>query len=316
MTVSSGKPIKPMLIGLEREPFDDSDYLYELKLDGVRCIAYLDKGSTRFYTRNGIDASEKYPEMMQLYHQVKEPCVLDGELVVLRDDAPDFGLIKSRTLTKNVQTIERYAVEYPATLVVFDLLYAGAESMMSHPLTRRRELLEEYVSENAQLVVSRAVDTDGVSFFERVKEQGLEGLIAKRKDSLYHPGKRTKEWCKIKNQLDDDFIICGYLPSKDDTVVSLVLAQHDEQGALHYMGRVTLGMKNPDFKKIDALKRVSRPTFANEVPASNNEVIWVERKLVCKVIYIQRTDTGALRHPIYQELRFDKTPEDTVMQLA
>lgn len=313
MTVFSDKPIKPMLIGSERDPFDDEDYYFELKLDGIRCVSYLEASSTSLFTRNGIDASEKFPDLSDINELAKKPCILDGELVILADGVPNFELIKSRTLTKSKATIVQYANDYPATLVVFDILQYDSENLMNKPLFERREMLLEVIRESSNLVVSRTVEQYGKAFFENVREQGLEGLIAKRKGSLYHPGKRTKEWHKIKNQMDDDFIICGFIYSKDDSVVSLVLGQFNQEGKLFYKGRVTLGMNTSDFQEIKKLQTVDRPEFANTVPPSNKKAVWIERKLVCKVVFIQRTDSGALRHPIYQELRFDKNVEDVIM---
>ncbi len=308
------KHIDPMLIGAEGEPFDDVRYLYEWKWDGERCIAYLDPAAktTELRNKRHVRMLPKVPELVQLHRQVKKRCILDGELMVMVDGKPDFATIQRRSLMSNRFRIELEAKKYPATFVAFDILWLDGEQLTSRPLLERKKLLQKTVKEDERLAVSRFVEGQGVALFDVAKAQNLEGIVAKRKDSLYIQGKRTKEWIKIKYLQDDDYVVCGYI-HKDNHMTSIVLGQYrgDE---LEYKGHVTLGVGGKPFQRILATPRLEGPPFAAAPPPGhgNEDAVWLEPSLVCTVKYMHKTKNGGMRQPVFKGLRADKAPENCV----
>jgi len=297
------KDIKPMLIGAEGEAFDSPDYIYELKLDGERCIAYLDTNSTELRNKRNIKMLSKVPELSEIHKHVNCRCILDGELIVIKDGKPDFYEIQRRSLMTNPAKIEIASKKYPACFTAFDILYFKDCAVTDLSLTERKELLKQVVIEESEVfAVSRIIENNGTAFFNLVKAQNLEGIVAKRKDSRYHFDKRTKDWIKCKNLKDDDFIICGYIP-KSGGMTSIILGQYSE-GSIKNKGHVTLGVSSEVFQKIQSLPRVN-PLFENAEGA-----VFVEPVLCCTVKYMEKNISGTLRQPVFKALREDKSPEE------
>lgn len=301
-----------MLIGEMKEAFNSPDYIYELKLDGERCIAYLDKDKTELRNKRNLQMLPKVPELAGIHKQVNCRCILDGELIVLKDGKPDFMEIQRRSLTTNPFKIQLAASKLPATFTAFDLLYYQDRPIIDLPLMERKKLLAEIIiKENERLAVSRYIEEQGIQFYEMAVQKELEGIVAKKKDSKYYLGKRTKEWIKIKNLIDDDFVICGYIHKKKG-ITSIILGQYSvTTGELLYKGHVTLGISTTDFQIIDALPKQNRPPFLT-VPSGHEQAVWLEPRLVCTVKYMMKTTTGFLRHAVFKGLRIDKEPGDCV----
>ncbi len=300
------KNIKPMLIGTEGEAFDSPDYLYELKVDGERCIAFLDPESgTDLRNKRNLKMLPKVPELSGIHKQVSCRCILDGELAVFTDGKPDFYEIQRRSLTSDPLKIRLAAEKHPACFTAFDILYYKDHAVCDLPLTERKKLLQKAVKKESELfAVSRIIENTGVAFFELVKRKGLEGIVAKRKNSLYFFDKRTKDWIKCKNLKDEDYVVCGYIP-KVHSMSSIVLGQY-EGGELGYKGHVTLGVSGENFRKIRELPRLEAPPFS--VPSGNENAVWVEPLLCCTVKYMEKTESGSLRQPVFKGLRPDKEP--------
>lgn len=300
--------IQPMLIGQESEAFDSDEYLFELKLDGERCVAYLDPHEgTELINKRGVKMLSKVPELSQLHKFVRRRCIMDGELVVMKDGRTDFFEIQRRSLMSNPRKIELAARRSPASFTAFDLLFEADQLIMDKPLTLRKERLAAAVSEeNEKFALSRWIEQQGKAFYALAAEKNLEGIVAKKKQSLYYPDKRTKEWIKCKNLQDDDFVICGYI-MKEDQWVSLIIAQY-RSDALIYKGHVTLGVRGENFRAVKALAERTNPPLL--VPQGNEGAVWVDPCLVCTVSYMEKTASGGLRHPVLKGLRIDKRPED------
>ena len=301
------KTVKPMLIGAEGEPFDSEDFLYELKLDGERCIAYLDNDRTLLKNKRNVLMLPKVPELSEIHRNVNVRCILDGELAVIKDGKPDFFEIQKRSMMSNPVKIDMAAKKYPACFTAFDILYYDDHQVMDLPLTERKELLQKAVqSENSRFAVSRYIEKNGISFYNLAEQQELEGIVAKRKDSKYYLDRRTKDWIKIKYLQDDDFVIMGYFP-KENSMNSIILGQY-RTNELIYKGHVTLGVGGEPFKKIRALDKIHCPFL--EIPKGNENAVWVVPKLVCTVKYMMKTESGGLRQPVFKGLREDKVPEE------
>jgi len=311
MDMFDGKNIKPMLIGEMQEAFDSPDYIYELKLDGERCIAYLDKNSTDLRNKRNIKMLAKVPELSNIHKQVKCRCILDGELIVTKDGKPDFFEIQRRSLMSNSFKIQLAASKLPATFTAFDILYYDDHEVIELPLLQRKNLLQKVIKENDRISISRYIEEQGINFYNIAKENQLEGIVAKRKDGRYYLDKRTKEWIKMKNLQDDDFVICGYI-FKDSGVISIVLGQYSGS-ELVYKGHVTLGMSTPNFKIIKSTTVLSIQPF-NNLPSGNDNAVWIELKLVCTVKYMMKTTNDSMRQPVFKGLRDDKEPKECIIK--
>ena len=190
--------IRPML-AVPGCPFDSDDHLFEVKWDGIRAMAYLDRDGYRVVSRRGRPLTDQFPELV-FFNYLAPGTVLDGELVVLRGGKPAFGLVQARQQAQAAHKIHALVKATPAIYVAFDLLFDRYRSLMDYPFARRREALCKAVAgaEGKPLVYSEGVVGPGKAFYERVVEEGLEGVVAKRLASRYRPGRRTDAWLKVK----------------------------------------------------------------------------------------------------------------------
>ncbi len=299
-------PIAPMLIGEMAAPFDSPEHIFELKLDGIRCMAYLD-GGTRLINKRFLDVSATYPELCDLHRQSKRAVRArrggvrhDGRQARLFHHAAPF------TDGRHDENSARRAKKTPVNFCAFDILYRDGELLTGRPLMERRALLEQTVTECERLSISRYIEANGVAFYNLVASQDLEGIVAKLKTSLYHPGKRTKEWIKVKNLKDDDFVVCGYI-HKENNMTSLVLGQYRD-GQLAYQGHVTLGVSRAGLQD---MPRGECP-FA-VVPEGNEDAVWLAPERVCTVRYMERTESGHMRQPVFHGWRDDKAPRECIL---
>ena len=257
MDLYNERNIKPMLISEMTEPFNDPDWIYELKLDGIRCIAYLDNNTKETELRNkrNLRLLPKVPELTDIYKNVKDRCILDGELLILRNGVPDFFELQKRALTTNPFKIQIASDKYPASFVAYDILYLKDKELIDLPLMDRKNILSDTVVEAPKLAISRYIFEKGVELFEVARAQKLEGVIAKRCNSRYYFDKRTKDWIKFKFLADKDFVVCGYI-IKEKGITSIILGLY-KGSELIYQGHVTMGVKHGDLKSLKQLK--SRP---------------------------------------------------------
>lgn len=304
------KNIKPMLIADNVEPFENPDWLYELKWDGERCVAYLDpKGGTELRNKRNVKMLPKVPELSELHRHAKKRCILDGELLCIVDGKPQFEAIQRRSIKSNAFKIELESKRTPATFVAFDCLYYDNQDLTMKPLTERKKFLSKAFSEYERLAVSRSFTHEQVTaLFSLTQAQGLEGIVAKRKNSLYFQAKHTKDWLKIKNLQDDDFVVCGWIP-KENHMTSIVLGQYKD-GQLQYKGHVTLWVGGEPFAKIRQQPSIAAPPFAVPEGHGNENARWLEPELVCVVQYMYKTAKGSMRQSVFKGLRDDKKPEE------
>ncbi|MDA8211158.1 MAG: non-homologous end-joining DNA ligase [Clostridia bacterium] len=303
--------LKPML-AITGEPFDSPDFLFEVKWDGIRCLAYL-TGETVLYSRNGNDLTYRYPELAGLHREVTGgPMILDGEIVVFEGDKPSFHRLLARDRLHNNFRIRQAAATYPAVLMVFDLLYYKGESQMGLPLKARKQLLADLPVSCPNLRLSEYILKDGVEFYQAVCRLELEGMIAKQLDSLYFPGKRSHCWHKIKRIFEEDLVICGYTRGKGrrQSLGSLILGGY-QGDRLVYAGLVGSGLSEEGIQEIQQLLQ---PLKREQSPLDHFPTLpqaeWVAPELVCTVKFLERTNSGEIRHSSFNGLRFDKEPEE------
>jgi len=309
MDIFDNKKLKPMLIAQMMEPFDSPDYIYELKLDGIRCIAYLDKTGVELQNKRYLILTPIFPELGEINKQVNKKCILDGELIVSINGKPEFFEVQKRALMKDKFRIKLAAAKHPASFVAYDILYLDGKQVTDLPLMERKELLTKTVKENDRIAVSRYIEEKGTDLYNLTVQQELEGIVAKRKESKYFIDKNTKDWVKIKNLRDDDYVICGYI-LKDKGVASIVLGQF-RGSEMIYKGHVTIGVSGQDFQIILKQPRLKASPFTY-IPKGNEAAVWIEPTLVGIVKYMMKSEAGSLRQPIFKGLRDDKTAEECV----
>lgn len=302
MDVFERKNIKPMLISEQTEPYDDSDSVFELKLDGIRCIAYCDESSVDLRNKRDLKLLPRFPELAGLYQGCREKCILDGELNVLVNGQPNFHEVQKRTLLSDPFKMQLAYTKYPANFVAFDILYYKNQQTTELPLIKRKELLSNVIAENNILSVSRYVETNGTILFDLAKQQGLEGVVGKKKNSLYWFGKRTREWKKVKVMADYDAIAIAYLP-KPHNMTSLVLAKYDEADQLVITHHVTLGVSLAKLRQW-GMKESLCP-FAMP-PKGYEGAVWI-KPMVCTVSYMASEKEG-LRQAVFKGIREDILP--------
>lgn len=298
------KNISPMLLNEVKEPFDNEDYIYELKLDGIRCVAYIEPKSVILQNKRFKDLTPIYPEISDICKCVKKRVILDGELVVLTNGKPDFYALQKRSLMGDKFRISLAAKKNPVQFVAYDIIYYDGKDLTDNPLMERKEYLSKAVSEGHNLSVSRWIERNGVAFFQLAKKENLEGIVAKKKDGLYHIGKRTSEWIKIKVMQDEDLLVLGYQPDEDGKVKDLILGYYNEKGELKCRGKVYLGVSKAEQKIIaDFAKKntVKRPWFDKY-----KNTVWLKPQLVGTAHFMHETESGGMRQPVWKGLRDDK----------
>jgi bifunctional non-homologous end joining protein LigD len=291
--------IVPMLAE-SGEPFDSPDYLFEIKWDGTRCLCFVDEGSYRLVNRRQIDLTHRYPDLATLA-AFPAGTAFDGELVVLKDGKPDFALLQSRDHSRTPMKIRGLSRSTPATYIVFDLLYDKGESILDLPLEERRRRLEKLLLEHPvkNVVLSQGIANSGIEMFRQTTEQGLEGVMAKRLNSRYLPGRRTSAWIKIKKGLELFCLVIGFEPSGKDDFRNLMLARQDG-GELRVVGKVGTGFDVAMRKRLNAfLWSHLRP---KPVIPCKYKGKWVKPQLVCRVTCMELTPGGEMRAPVFHEL--------------
>jgi DNA ligase-1 len=297
--------LAPMLATSGTDPFDSADFLFEVKWDGIRCVAFLE-ASSRLQSRNLNDITYRYPDLLDLHQGVKgQPAVLDGEIIVLRDGKPSFEDLQKRDRSTTPARIRAAVRERPAVFVAFDLLYFKGQKITGFPLARRRNLLEQVLVESESLVLSQSIPEHGIEYCRAVFAQGLEGVMAKRLDSAYLPGKRTKNWLKIKRTMVIDAVIAGVAASPRDPrrPGSLVLGLFTAQGELKFVGQTGTGFSEGT---LSALLEEVRNELSNEPvikgvpPSVAAQTVWFWPRHTCRVEFLEFTSAGRLRHATYR----------------
>ncbi len=304
---------EPMLATMA-EPFDSTEYTYEIKWDGYRCLAFLDS-HTRLLSRNQKDLTFIFPELGNLHlHTHKQGCLIDGEVIALRNGKPSFLELQKRAQLRNRETIEFRKNQIPVIYIVFDLLYYNQTAVYDRPLQERRQLLCDNFKAADEFIIASFIENKGQAYFKAISELGLEGVVAKKNGSVYLPGKRSKEWLKFKRKMLQNFVVCGYFTNTDkskDTLRSLILGAY-VYNKLSYFGMVGNGFTEREMELIlNELKKITILTCPfPKNPDKAKNVFWVKPVVVCEVEYLELTDDGSLRHPIFKRFRPDLRIED------
>ncbi|TMG47146.1 MAG: DNA ligase D [Chloroflexi bacterium] len=310
--------IAPMLAAAADEPFDSPEFTYEAKWDGVRTIAFVDGGEVRLQTRNLLDCTRQYPEGTQVAEAMTGAyqAIVDGEIVALDEKGvPSFQRLQPRMHVTDDSTVRKLRRSTPVIYQVFDLLYADGEDLTRKPLRERLRRLDEALTPMGAIRRSEGFVGTGVALFEAAKEQGLEGIIAKRLDSTYQPGARSPAWVKVKAFRTMDCVVGGWTAGQGgraSTLGALLLGVYRD-GKLEPVGHVGTGFDERTLRDLLAtLEKHESPTspFAT-MPRVNQPARWCMPELVCEVEYVEITRDGTLRHPTYRGLRPDVDPRES-----
>ncbi|HET7529660.1 MAG TPA: non-homologous end-joining DNA ligase [Mycobacteriales bacterium] len=317
--------VKPMLAVLRDElPGDDDAYGYEFKWDGVRAVVYVKGGRPRVLSRNDRDVSTSYPELRAMAEGLgSRQVVLDGEIVAFdAEGRPSFGALQSRMHVTDASSVRRLAGQTPVTYLVFDVLHLDGRSLLDLPYVDRREILESLELSGPSWQTPPWFRGGGAAVLEASKQQGLEGVIAKRLDSRYYAGRRSDCWLKVKNLRTQEVVIGGWKPGagrRAGAIGSLLLGVPGDDGLL-YAGHVGTGFTDKMLRDLEAdlapLARDASP-FAHAVPREHaRDARWVSPELVGEVAFSEWTRDGRLRHPAWRGLRPDKSPDEVVKEDA
>jgi bifunctional non-homologous end joining protein LigD len=311
--------LRPMLARLATMPADEESYGFELKWDGVRALVYVARGKVRVESRTGREISAQFPEAQGLAEALgRRQAVLDGELVAL-DDAgrPSFQRLQGRIhLASEVEIRERMQ-KIPVTLMVFDLLHLSGRNTRGLPYEERRDILEGLGLDGPSWKTPGYRAGEGSALFAFSREQGLEGVIAKRLGSLYEPGRRGGAWLKVKNLRSQEVVIGGWLPGKGrrSGMIGALLVGYNEDGDLRFAGKVGTGFGEEDLRRLaerlEPLRTDTSP-FVGRQPERGS--IFVEPKLVAEVDFGEWTQAGTMRHPSFKGLRTDKEVREVVRE--
>jgi bifunctional non-homologous end joining protein LigD len=303
--------VEPMLASAADRPPEGSNWVYEIKWDGVRAICYVEEGRIRMLSRNGNSFDRQFPELSVVPHHIAaDTAILDGEIAVLDEEGRSrFGLIQPRIHQTSANEVAHLSRKTPVKLFVFDLLYCNGYDLRSTPLIQRKEALAQIVTGGDRIQVSDHFIVPGAEILEAARQMGLEGVIAKEAKSKYEP-KRSRCWLKLKVTGQQEFVICGYTHGERTTFSSLVLGLHDEDGKLRYVGCVGTGFDdktlNAIYAKLKPLETKTNP-FGQRIEGLLRKVTWVEPRLICEVRFSEWTQDERLRAPVFLGLRTDKT---------
>lgn len=311
--------IQPMLARLSTLPANESEWAFEVKWDGVRAITHSQPGRIGFASRNGNDITAAYPELRALNRALgSRPAILDGEIVAFDEQGrPSFQSLQPRMHLRSEAAVRRLAQAQPVTYILFDLLWLEGHSLIHLPYTERHARLRSLNLEGESWRTPEYRRGDGAAFLTASKEQGLEGIVAKRLDSPYTPGGRNGNWLKIKNIQRQELVIGGWTEgkgSRSQHIGALQLGVY-ENTALRYAGKLGTGFDAEELERLaDLLKPLARKHSPFTGPQPPKGAHFVEPKLVCEVEFTEWTRAGTLRHPSYKGLREDKPPTEVVRE--
>jgi bifunctional non-homologous end joining protein LigD len=316
--------MQPMMATLHDAAFDDDDWIFEPKWDGVRALATCQSDQTFLLSRNGNDVTVCYPEIQKLHERlVCWDAIVDGEIVAMHQGRPSFERLQSRINLQNERDIARISKQIPVSFVAYDLLYLDGKSLLKTPLEKRKELLHELVVVSDNVQVSPYVQGEGTTLYEAAAAQNLEGILAKRLGTSYRPGKRGKDWLKVKTTIEADLVIGGWSAgegSRTKSFGALLVGAYDGD-KLRYVGSVGTGFSQ---KTLDALMPELQDRATDEMPFNEDprsmgqgrfgkpikDPVWVNPELIARVEFRELTSVGRLRAPSFKGLRGDIDPSE------
>jgi bifunctional non-homologous end joining protein LigD len=315
--------IKPMLATTGQLPDDSTPWAYEIKWDGVRAILFVEGGRVRAQSRNDLDVTVAFPELADIGDFLgMTTCVLDGEIVALGEDGrPSFGRLQHRMHVTNQREARRRATSDPVTFVAFDVLYLKGRLLLSASYDERRAMLESLRLSGETFTTTESFrNVEGRDILAATVQNGLEGVVAKRRDAPYRPGRRSPDWVKVKSFRTQEVVIGGWTEGRgerDGSLGALLMGIPGDEG-LRYVGKVGTGFSARARQELlDDLRPLATPTSPFPSPPPAREAAgahFVRPELVGEVRFSELTSAGRLRHPTWRGLRPDKAPHEVVVE--
>jgi len=318
MTKGAGSPtfIPPMLATLSGAPFDDPDWLFEVKWDGFRVETVVDGGHARLWTRGEQDATRYFGPFLEPTSWLAPCCaIVDGEVIALdKHGEPDFALLQARIKGRAVA-----AEPTPFVYEVFDLLHLDGRSLVDEPLEERRRLLADALQPDPRVRLSEHIVGEGIAFFEAARTRGLEGIMAKDRHSPYLPGKRTDRWLKVKIRPEQELVVGGWVTGTGKAIeLGALLVGVHEDGVLRYAGKIGAGFTNAN--RAELLAAVA-PLAASESPfavppprAVARNAHWLRPQLVIRAEFAGWTGDGLVRQAAYKGIELEKDPRKVIRE--
>lgn len=278
--------IEPMLLEQRDKPFDDSRYIFEPKIDGHRLILSKINGKTNLYTRHNNDCTAQYPELLEL--PFDQDIILDGEVYCVDENGSvDFELIMRRFQTKGADKVNAAAKRLPVGFMAFDILHYDGRDLRSLPLIHRKEILNTVLPDSPYVHKIQYLEKEGIPLFEAIKQQDMEGIVCKRKDSVY-VGKRSADWIKVINYQYADVFISGYRKDEFGWLASVV----DTNGRMRPAGVIELGVPPTH-------KQAFRGICSQLVTGEDKTFVYLEPRIQATVKFRNWTKKGLLRSPVF-----------------
>lgn len=292
MNIWTNRKWKPMLLKEIEKPFDNKEYIYEIKFDGIRAILFVTKNKIKIMSRNNVDLTYLFPELESITKIVKKNTIFDGEIISIDDkNLPSFSKLSERLHLKNKVKIKQNSLNNKVTFIAFDILYEGKE-LTNLPLLKRKEILSLY-KDTDEFIKTKYIEEKGIKLFKEIKKLKLEGIVAKLKNSYYHINERTNDFIKIKNIQREEFLICGYTTNTKN--ISLYIGEQKNK-KIEFVGKCSLSMNNSNYKKIIEKNNNKNP-FNNYYKKIN-----YIKPIKCLIEFTERTKSNNLRHPSLKKL--------------
>ncbi len=283
----------PMLLTNSEKMITDNNFLYEIKFDGIRALLFITSKQIVIKNRHGKDITKKFPELQEIKKIASQKMIIDGEITLFEKNRPNFSKLIER-IHCNPEKTKYDSQTNPVIFIAFDILYKEKD-ITSMPLIKRKEVLNQLKDTN--FFCKSKTFENGKELFIQTKKLKLEGIVAKEKNSIYEINTRSISWIKIKHQKQEIFYIGGYQEKPNNDVISLLLGEYQNK-KLNYVGKVTVAKKNPIISKLKKLKTLSSNPFDKKI----TNFQFVVPKYTCLVKYLERTNSGSLRHPIFQKI--------------
>ena len=313
--------VKPMLATLVAEPFDEPGWVYEIKWDGYRAVAFMNNGKVAFKSRNDQSYNQKYYPIYEKLKELKINAIIDGEIVVVNQKGnANFGALQNWNSEADGELL----------YYVFDILWYNGYDLSHLPLLDRKAILAELIPNQSPILLSKAFETSGIDFLNATKRLGLEGIMAKRANSIYQSGNRTNNWLKIKAGNGQEVVIGGFTKiSGSPKPFSSLLVGLFKKGKFIYTGKIGTGFSLDTQKELLAQFEpliISKSPFYEE-PEVNKpnrfrfnpppaKAIWLKPELICEVNFTEMTTDGLMRHPSFKGMREDKKAKEVVLERA
>lgn len=290
-------PIKPMLLGTGKEVINDDNTIWQIKWDGWRILIHKEGNRIEAYTREGNNITAKFPELKAVGQSIKEhTAIIDAEGVVLRNGNSIFEDFAYRGSLSNKDKIEQATLTHPATFIAFDIL-ATKKDVMKEPLIERLDRLKSIVEPTNNLIVTPSIEGDGKHIYQITKDKNMEGIVGKRRDSIYKINHRTKDWLKYKHFKITDAVVLGF----SEKPFSMVVGSKMTNGKFKRIANIEFGFSKDE--------KIAFRQIANQIIIKNERnITWVEPVLKCKVQYLEKTKTGMLRIASFKGFDFSNDP--------